>query len=96
MTEQEIKAWLRLIGRTDADRIRSIRELLRHANEDRMSAEDRTICRQTLTRLEQGLSPNFRLQKLLVDNPAATAENGVSAPASFQHGSGRMTATGRG
>ena len=54
MSEPEIKAWLSTLAPTTAGRIKMIQDLLRHANGDEMSAEDRTICTSVLLRLESG------------------------------------------
>lgn len=55
MTKAEIKDWVTMLGSNDRERIASIRELLHYANDDGMSAEDRTICQQELERLCQGV-----------------------------------------
>lgn len=52
MTEMEIKAWLCGLGTTRREQTAVIRDLLRHAGEDHMSAEDRAICRRCLDTLE--------------------------------------------
>lgn len=59
MTEQEQLEWVRMLGRTKAQQAAVIFDLLRHANQDRMSAEDRAICRKHLARLnrEMGVDP---------------------------------------
>ena len=54
MTEPEIKAWLSTLSPTTAGRIKTIADLLRHANGDEMTVEDRTICRVVLGRLQSG------------------------------------------
>ena len=54
MTEPEIKAWLSTLAPTTAGRIQMLAHLLRHANGDEMSPEDRTICRTVLGRLQGG------------------------------------------
>ena len=54
MTEPEIKDWLSTLAPTTAGRIKMIADLLRHANGDGMSPEDRTICRTVLGRLQAG------------------------------------------
>ena len=56
MTPQEIQAWSRSLGTNDAERVSGIKDLLQHANEDRMSSEDRTICWAELLRLEAVLN----------------------------------------
>lgn len=63
MSEPEIKAWLFTLGNSTADRIRTIENLLKHANGDEMSPEDRTICRKTLDRLRNGemITPEIRV-----------------------------------
>lgn len=54
MTEPEIKAWLSTLATTTTGRITMIKDLIRHANGDEMSPEDRTICVSVLKRLEAG------------------------------------------
>ena len=54
MTEPEIKAWLSTLAPTTAGRITMLAHLLRHANGDEMSPEDRTVCRTVLGRLQAG------------------------------------------
>lgn len=51
LTDVEVKAWVAGIAKTDATRLLAIRDLLRHANEDQMSVEDREICRREIDRL---------------------------------------------
>ena len=52
MTTPEIQQWILGMGRTPADRIRAVADLLRHANEDRMVPEDVRICRSALEELQ--------------------------------------------
>lgn len=47
-TDEDTRTWLQLLAPDREERIWIIRQLLLHANEDRMSAEDRTICRKAL------------------------------------------------
>lgn len=51
MTTEEKRAWVRMLGKDTATRTAAIRSLLHHANGDRMSVEDRVICREELDRL---------------------------------------------
>jgi hypothetical protein len=51
MSEDEQIAWCQQLGRTVDAQATTLRELLRHAGEDEMSSEDRTICRRQLSRL---------------------------------------------
>ena len=45
MTDTEIRDWLRLLpDEVPASKLRVVANLLAHANEDRMSSEDRTAC----------------------------------------------------
>lgn len=53
MTEPEIQAWLHRLASSDKARISRIRELLRCAVGDRMSEEDKVICRRCLVELEE-------------------------------------------
>lgn len=55
-----MQRWLRLLAPNREGRVWVIRELLRYANVDRMSAEDRTICRQALQGLLAERPENFR------------------------------------
>lgn len=57
MSEDEITAWVRMMGRTPRQQAERIAELLRFAHVDEMSAEDRAICRQQLARLQQVSTP---------------------------------------
>jgi hypothetical protein len=63
LTPWEIKQWIRSLGATRQEQIKVLQDLIRHANTDRMSAEDRVLCKDTLERLqndvrrEQGLPP---------------------------------------
>ena len=50
---EEIEAWLDGLGTTRAARIVLLKELIRYANGDHMSAEDRVICVDALHRLQQ-------------------------------------------
>lgn len=43
--------WAEGLGKTVWERVRMIQELLKHANEDGMSKEDRVICVRQLARL---------------------------------------------
>ena len=54
MTEPELKSWVSSLGHSTAERMKAIEDLLKHANGDEMSTEDRTICRKTLDRLRNG------------------------------------------
>ena len=53
MTEHDQRRWLATLGPTRERQIAVLRELLRHAAHDEMSAEDRAICRAQLARLEE-------------------------------------------
>ena len=53
MSEREQMEWCQLLGKTTLAQVVSIRELLAHAIEDRMSAADRTICVRQSARLER-------------------------------------------
>ena len=45
MTDTEIRDWLQLLpGEVLTYKLRIVADLLAHANEDRMSSEDRTVC----------------------------------------------------
>lgn len=44
MTQPEVDAWFDMLAPTDAQRITAIKDLLKNANEDHMSVEDRAIC----------------------------------------------------
>ena len=52
MSQADIASWVAGMGETDRDRLLAIRNLLRHANEDRMSGPDRIICHQAMRALE--------------------------------------------
>ena len=51
MTDAAQRAWARTLAPTSQSQYRIIADLLRHANEDHMSGEDRLICRAQLGRL---------------------------------------------
>lgn len=53
MTGPEIDEWLEDLADTDNKRLVSLREMLRNANEDGMTAEDRVICMNALRRLNK-------------------------------------------
>lgn len=57
MSDDEIRAWVRMMGRTPREQAARIVDLLQHAHEDEMSSDDRSICRQQLARLEHQLHP---------------------------------------
>jgi len=44
MTSYEIQEWLNYLAPTPAERLKVLRDLIRYAAEDEMSAEDRSIC----------------------------------------------------
>ena len=50
---EEIEAWVEGLGTTRTARIVLLKELIRYANGDRMTAEDRVICVNALHRLQQ-------------------------------------------
>lgn len=57
LTKEEIVGWVESLGDSNAARLSSILDLLKHANEDCMSFEDRRICcsaRDVLIRAEEG------------------------------------------
>src|SRR3990167_7411005 len=56
MTQQEINAWLHRLAHSDAMRLLIIKDLLRHASGDEMSAEDRTVCRECIDILQKRLN----------------------------------------
>ena len=47
-TEADTQAWLETLGSSRAKQVEVIKHLLDYASEDEMSAEDRTICLNTL------------------------------------------------
>lgn len=51
MTPDEMQVWFRMLGKTRVRRIAAVLELLRHANSDRMSEEDRATCHRALVLL---------------------------------------------
>ena len=53
MSDAEIRGWLRLMGDTRAQQLARVRDLLVHANGDRMTLEDRIVCRRALQILGQ-------------------------------------------
>ena len=52
MTDAETRAWLEALAPTDEARIVLLKDMLRHAAGDGMSAEDRVLCVQCLKQLE--------------------------------------------
>lgn len=51
LSRAEIDAWLESLGETPRQRITVLRDLLKHAPGDEMTAADRDICRKELGRL---------------------------------------------
>lgn len=49
--DDDIRAWLRGLGKTPERQISALRTLLQYARIDGMSAEDLAICRRELARL---------------------------------------------
>ena len=67
MTDTEMRSWLHCLAKDNQSRAAIIKDMLRHANGDRMSEQDRVICRRALVLIDSRLSPpspDFR-----VDNP---------------------------
>ena len=60
MTKPEIKNWLSMLSPTPYGQRQEVELLLSHANEDRMSNEDREICVRALQLLEEKSSANSR------------------------------------
>ena len=52
MTPREEREWVELQGRSPDRQVRAIRNLIAHAREDRMSADDLEVCRRQLLRLK--------------------------------------------
>lgn len=52
LTHAEVEAWLGGLSATIAGRIMRLRDLLKHAAMDEMSVADRTLCVQSLAKLE--------------------------------------------
>ena len=52
MTDTEIKGWLEMLSLKPAEQVRIIKDLLRHAQGDGMSNEDRNICLKVLQGLD--------------------------------------------
>lgn len=48
MSDTELRHWWRMMGRDESARAAMVRTLLRHANADEMSAEDRALCLRAL------------------------------------------------
>lgn len=48
MSDEEIKAWMKRLGRNRTTQKLIIRDLLHHANTDNMSLEDRQVCARAL------------------------------------------------
>lgn len=60
MTKPEIKSWLSMLSPTQDGQRQEVEILLSHANEDRMSDEDREICVRAIQLLEEESSANPR------------------------------------
>lgn len=59
LTDEEIALWVKGLGRTDAQRMSTINNLLRNCVGDGMSGPDRAICRTELERLKaRGVLPH--------------------------------------
>ena len=52
MTDAEVKGWLEMLSLKPVEQARIIKELLRHAQGDSMSNEDRNICLKVLQGLD--------------------------------------------
>ena len=52
MTDTEIKGWLEMLSLKPTEQVRIIKDLLRHAQGDGMSNEDRHICLKVLQGLD--------------------------------------------
>jgi len=55
MTPYEIQEWLNYLAPTPAERLKVLRDLIRYAAEDEMSAEDRSICVNSFCSLKKQL-----------------------------------------
>lgn len=58
LTESELRDWLENIANTNRMRKEIIYDLVRHANEDHMSEDDRTDCKRALSMLSLGKIPD--------------------------------------
>ena len=56
LSELELSAWVESLGLSDSERATRIRELLRYANRDEMTAYDRQVCKEQLGKLESKLA----------------------------------------
>jgi hypothetical protein len=72
MTDTEQEQWVEMLGRSDLQRLLIVRDLLRHANEDKMAREDRMICR----RWEAVIAKRMRAS-LYRPLPPLTAQRGI-------------------
>ena len=52
MTDPEIKGWLEMLSLKPSEQVRIIKDMLRHAQGDSMSNEDRNICLKVLQELD--------------------------------------------
>lgn len=48
MSDDHIRDWMQLIGRTRGERVRIVADLLQHHREDRMTSDDRLVCIKAL------------------------------------------------
>lgn len=57
LSPAEISDWVEGLGASPLERAQTTADLLRHANEDGMSPDDRRICIEALTILRDSLIP---------------------------------------
>lgn len=55
MSVKEMREWLWLLSRDKAEQFRIVTDLIRHANEDGMSIDDRVVCLYALDMLREEL-----------------------------------------
>lgn len=55
LTDAEVAAWVNALAPTDTERLVVLRSLLRYANQDQMSKDDREICKKEIRRLQEKL-----------------------------------------
>ena len=54
MTDNSILAWLSQLSHTNAERLKVVVDLLKHANGDGMTEEDRIACRRAIILIKGG------------------------------------------
>ena len=79
LNQAEINHWLTTLGSTPEAQASTLKDLLRHAAEDRMSPEDRSLCVRELNRLNLAIPERVRqdIRPRLVSTPTCPGGCGL-------------------